>query len=486
MSQLTQLRLPLCALAASLALVGCSLTPHYERPAAPIPTQWAQPHLQPTNPEDADTSLDWRLFVTDAALREQIQIALDNNRDLRQTLLNIEAARAQYRIQRSDQIPGFNAQGNSTRQRLPGDLANADSARIQENHQVGIGLTEFELDLFGRMRSLSQAALEEYLATEEAARTAQISLVAEVIQAYLMRDGASRRHQLTQETLASRETSLQLVSHRRQAGTATALDYQEAVGLTEQARVALERTSRELQQAGNALTLLLGVSQADTLPPPRGSSVLLQQTLVAGAPSSLLIQRPDIRGAEHQLRARNASIGAARAAFFPRISLTGLFGSASADLSNLFSAGQRAWSFAPQLTLPIFDGGHNAANLDLAKVRKDQAVAHYEQTIQTAFREVSDALVATDTLKREEASQRALAESGQQALRLAEARYRAGVDDYLRYLDTQRSNFTYQTTLIEVETQRQIALVGLFKALGGGWDESARAPADDHSRPTAP
>jgi len=351
--------------------------------------------------------------------------------------------------------------------------------QVQGSWQAGLGLAAFELDLFGRVRNLSEAALGEYLATEEAARAARISLGAEVVQAYLSRDGALRRLQLAQRTLQSRESSLRLTVQRRQAGTATALDHQDAVGLAAQARADVERSERELRQAGNALLLLTGVEDlapylsaqsAGSAQSAKSSDVpLLLQDLSAGTPSELLIHRPDIQAAEHRLRARSADIGAARAAFFPRISLTGFLGSSSADLSDLFRPGQRAWSFTPQVTLPLFDGGRNRANLDLAVLRKDMAVAAYEQAIQTAFREVADALAATDTLRREEAARLALRDSSRESLRLAQARYQAGVDDHLRYLDAQRNAFANESAYIDTVTQRQLALAQLFRVLGGSW-----------------
>ncbi|MFD4836985.1 efflux transporter outer membrane subunit [Achromobacter sp. NPDC058515] len=470
--------LRLSALALSAALAGCSLAPTYERPASPVGDHWSQAAAGAASQPSTAASLDWQSFVTDDALRKLVELALENNRDLRQALLNIEAARAQYRIERADRVPGINAQGSGTRQRVPGDLSSTGSAGVQSSYQAGVGLTSFEIDLFGRVRSLSDAALQEYLATEATARGAQISLVAEVIQAYLARDSAQRRLLVTRQTLASREASLELIVKRRQAGTATALDYQEALGLTEQARAELERMDREVRQAGNALGLLVGISDLSPYLPQRlAEAPLLVQEIAAGAPSELLERRPDILAAEHQLQSRNASIGAARAAFFPSISLTGLYGSSSADLSGLFDSGQRAWSFMPQITLPIFAGGRNVANLDLAAVRKDIAVAQYEKTIQTAFKEVSDALAATDTLRREEASRRALAQSSQEAMRLSEARYRGGVDSHLRYLDAQRSAYTDQLAYIDVSTQRQAALAALFKALGGGWPAARPAQA---------
>ena len=266
---------------------------------------------------------------------------------------------------------------------------------------------------------------------------------------------------------------VELVSQRRAAGAATALDYQEAVGLAEQARAERESTERQLRQADNALVLLLGTPDAARLLPatPRDDLMVLQD-IAPGTSSELIERRPDILASEHRLKARNADIGAARAAFFPRISLTGSVGSSSAELSGLFDGGSRAWSFAPTLSLPIFAGGRNRANLDLAEVRQDAAVADYEGTIQTAFREVADALAATDTLRREEAARQALAGSSEAAMALAKARYEGGVDDYLRYLDAQRSTFSNQTTLIQISTERQIALVDLFRSLGGGWGQT--------------
>ncbi|MBB1652350.1 efflux transporter outer membrane subunit [Delftia sp. UME58] len=459
----------LCALAASLVLAGCSLAPVHQRPQAPIPTQWPQQDAAPVLSSSAAT-LDWNSFIADRQLRQLVDLAQAHNRDLRQTLLDVEAARALYQVQRADRLPGVGLQGGGTRQRLPGDMNATGQPQVQGNWQAGLGLAAFELDLFGRVRNLSEAALGEYLATEEAVRAARISLGAEVVQAYLSRDGALRRLQLAQRTLQSREASLRLTAQRRQAGTATALDHQDALGLAAQARADVERSERELLQAGNALLLLTGVDDlsAQLSAQPAQAPVLLQE-LSAGTPSELLVHRPDIQAAEHRLRARSADIGAARAAFFPRISLTGFLGSSSADLSDLFRPGQRAWSFTPQVTLLLFDGGRNRAHLDLAVLRKDRAVAAYELAIQTAFREVADALAATDTLRREEAARLALRDSSRESLRLAQARYQAGVDDSLRYLDAQRSAFANESAYVDTVTQRQLALAQLFRVLGGSW-----------------
>ncbi|WP_325170295.1 efflux transporter outer membrane subunit [Cupriavidus respiraculi] len=483
--------LPWPVLAAAALVAGCSLAPVYERPASPVPTQWAsgqasanEPHAGPVAPSAARV-LQWQQFIVDDELRRLVATAIGNNRGLRQAMLDIEAARALYRVQRAERVPAIQAEAGGSRQRLAEDLRQAGVAPVQQAVQATAALPAFELDLFGRVRNLSDAALREYLATEEAARGVRVSLIAEVVQAYLARDGARRRHLLTMQTLRAREASLRLIAQRRQAGTATALDFFEASALTDQARADLERTDREVRQASNALGLLVGVPDAvPTLPDAPRDDLLLVQRLAAGTPSDLLADRPDIRAAEQRLRARHADIGAARAAFFPSITLTGMFGSASDELSGLFGAGQAVWSFAPQLTLPIFSGGRNVANLDLAQARRDMAVAEYEKTIQTAFREVSDALAAGDTLRREEIARRAAAQTSEQTLRLSEARYRAGVDDHLRYLEAQRSHYAAQTALIEVAVQRQSALAALFRALGGGW--AADEPPMTGAMPAAP
>ncbi|WP_275547383.1 MULTISPECIES: efflux transporter outer membrane subunit [unclassified Pseudomonas] len=450
----------------AIALGGCSLAPTYERPEAPVAASWQEADANGASAQ----ALDWQTFIVDADLRRAVDTALNNNRSLRQALLDIEAARAQYRIQRADRLPSINANASGNRQRLPADQSQTGRSEVTSVYQVGLGLAEYEVDLFGRVRNLSEAALETYLATEQATRATQISLIAEVIQAYLTRDGALRRKALVEQTLDSRLASLELVSRRREAGTATALDYQEALGLAEQARAERESTERQLRQADNALVLLLGTPDAGgLLPSAPHDELMLLQDIAPGTSSELIERRPDILASEHRLKARNADIGAARAAFFPRISLTGSLGSSSTELSGLFEGGSRAWSFAPTLSLPIFAGGRNRANLDLAEVRQDAGVADYEGTIQTAFREVADALAATDTLRREEAARRALAESSRAAEALAEARYKGGVDDHLRYLDAQRSSFNDQNTLIRISTDRQLALADLFRALGGGW-----------------
>ncbi|AIN59068.1 efflux transporter outer membrane subunit [Pseudomonas soli] len=458
-----------CALPFALAvtLVGCSLAPTYQRPEAPVAAAWGD---TAGHHGKSVEQLDWQAFIVDPALRQLVTTALDNNRSLRQTLLDIEQARAQYRIQRADRVPGLNAGASGNRQHLPADLSNNGREGVSSSYQVGLSLPEYEVDLFGRVKSLSDAALEQYLATEEVGRAARIALIADVSQAYLTLDGAERRLTLTRQTLASREDSLALVGQRRAAGTATALDHQEALGLVEQSRAELEGIVREQRQAYNALALLLGSAEAaKAIPAERTQAPMVLQDIAPGAPSALIERRPDILAAEHRLRARNADIGAARAAFFPRISLTGSFGTSSAQMSGLFDGGSRSWTFMPQLSLPLFDAGRNKAGLSLAEARKDSAVAAYEGTIQSAFREVADALAATDTLRREEAARRALADTSRATVALAKARYEGGVDNHLRYLDAQRNGYVNEAAFIQASTQRQLALVDLFRALGGGW-----------------
>lgn len=451
----------------ALTLTGCSLAPTYQRPDASVAAGWAGAAGRTGRSVE---QLDWQAFIVDPVLRQLVDTALANNRSLRQSLLDIEQARAQYRIQRADQVPGLNASAAGNRQHLPSALSSDGREGVSSTYQVGLSLPEYEVDLFGRVKSLSDAALEQYLATEEVGRAARIALIAEVSQGYLTLDGAERRQALTRQTLASREDSLALVGQRRAAGTATALDHQEALGLVEQSRAELEVTVRQQRQAYNALVLLLGSGEvAKVIPAERPDEPMVLNDIAPGAPSALIERRPDILAAEHRLRARNADIGAARAAFFPRISLTGSFGAASAQMSGLFDGGSRSWSFMPQLSLPLFDAGRNRAGLSLAEARKDSAVAAYEGAVQVAFREVADALAATDTLRREETARRALADTSRATLALAKARYEGGVDSHLRYLDAQRNSYVNEAAFIEASTQRQLALVDLFRALGGGW-----------------
>ncbi|MFJ4443387.1 efflux transporter outer membrane subunit [Pseudomonas sp. NPDC089422] len=451
-----------------IALAGCSLAPDYQRTASPIADHWPQKIAAPA--PGLILHKGYQAFVRDPQLLKVVDAALSNNRSLRQTLLDIEAARAQYRIQRSDRLPGLNGGISANRAHVPADLSSTGQEGVSSTYQASLSLPEYEIDLFGRVKSLSDAALEQYLATEETAQSARIALIADTIQGYLNYESAQRQSILTRQTLVSRQASVDLVHQQLANGTATALDYQEARGLVEQARADLESNERSRRQARNALVLLIGTPDAASLLPEHPSEQShIVQDLAPGVPSELMIQRPDILASEHQLKARHADIGAARAAFFPRIALTGSFGTSSSQMSNLFDGGSRSWSFLPTLSLPIFDGGRNRANLDLAKVRRDVAVANYEQTVQTAFREVADALDSSDTLRREVLARSTLADTSSEALQLARARYQQGIDTHLRYLDAQRSDFTAQINLIQARNDQQLALVALYRSLGGAW-----------------
>lgn len=459
--------IPKLSLAAlSLALIGCSLAPEHERPEPLLMANWSAPAEEVAANQAA--MLGWSSFIQDEQLKQLVGLALDNNRSLRQTLLDIEAARAQYQITGSSRLPSISAQGQGSRQRLPADLSTTGSSTVQSSYQVGLGLTAFELDLFGRVASLSESALQEFLATEEAARGARIGLVAEVSRVYLNLRAGQQALDISRQTLANREESLDLVRLRRDTGSASDLEYQEAQSLLESARVEVERSTRSLALARNALELLVAAPLPAGLAQHAADGSTLFQEIVAGLPSQLLEQRPDILAAEYRLMARNADIGAARAAFFPSISLTGLYGSASSELSGLFESGSRTWQFVPQINLPIFTAGRNRANLNLAQIRRDQAVAEYELAVQTAFSEVSDALIGRETLVRQEQAQAALAASNARSVELSEMRYEGGIDSYAQYLDIQRRSFADQLALVEARRELELATVSLYAALGGG------------------
>lgn len=449
-----------------MTLGACSMAPTYQKPEAPIPNTWVN---EVHSSEGEGVVLGLAHVVADKTLLEMVNTAIKNNRDLRKAILNVEAARAQYGIQRAERLPTVGLQAGGSRQETPANLSQTGAATTASVYQAGFGVTAFELDLFGRVRNLSESALQEFLATEQNAHTVRVSLAAEVMQTYILRSSTLTRQEVTQNTLAAREASLKIMEHRRNAGAASAMDLEDARGLAEQARADQEQMQRELEQANNALRLLLGSSEISLKSSGKNVRTFALKDLGAGAPSELLRSRPDILAAENLLKARHADIGAARAAFFPRLSLTAFLGVSSPELSNLFRGSQRSWSFAPQLSLPIFDAGRNQANLDLATVRKDIAVAEYEGVIQTAFREVADALAANDTLRNEAKHRLALLESSQRTLTLSQARYQGGLDSSLKYLDAQRSVYANEIAFVNIAAQRQLAIVSLFKALGGRW-----------------
>jgi multidrug efflux system outer membrane protein len=467
--------------AAALSLSGCwTLAPDYQRPAAPVSTTW------PTGPSygateatvstPAAADIGWRDFFADEKLRKLIELALTNNRDLRVSILNIEAARAQYGVQRSALFPTIAAGAAESAARTPGDLSVTGRPSTAREYSANLGVSAFELDLFGRVRSLRDQALQQFLATDEARRAAQISLVSEIASAYLQLAADRERLNLAQETLKSQRASFDLTQRRYDLGAISGLDLRQARITVESARVDTAAYTTTVAQDENALTLLVGTPvPGDLLPDAPVQSVSAMRDIPPMLPSDVLQRRPDVLQAEHLLQAANANIGAARAAFFPSISLTGAFGTASARLGGLFDSGSRAWSFTPQISLPIFDGGLNRSNLDLANADRDITVAQYERAIQTAFREVADALAQRGTIDEQLDAQESLARATQQYFELSDQRFRRGADSYLTVLDAQRTNYSAQQNLITVRLSRQTNLVTLYRVLGGGWSESSAA-----------
>jgi multidrug efflux system outer membrane protein len=474
------------SLLCAVLLAGCSLEPDYLRPAPPVPQAWptgaayGAPAATGTMPADA---IGWQDFFLDPGLRQLVGIALAGNRDLRISTLNVAALEAQFRAQRGGLFPSFGATGSVEYAQIPADLAGGNATgRTQpvtsRTFGVGFGFTSYELDLFGRARSLTGAAFEQYLSQDETRRAAQISLVAQVATAYLAVITDRELLDLTRSTLTSQESSYRLTQATVSGGTATALTLRQAQTAVETARANLAQYTRQLAQDENALALLLGQPVPADLPTStRLSSSLILADLPAGLPSEVLVRRPDVVSAEHALRAANANIGAARAAFFPSITLTGSYGTAGASLSRLFQPGSGNWSFAPSINIPIFSGGTNQANLDYAKVEKSIEIATYEKTIQTAFSEVANALAARGTYTDQLQAQEALTGAYADSYRLSELRFRSGVDSYLTTLDSQRELYAAQQNLITLRQERLANLVTLYKTLGGGWKQDTGALA---------
>jgi multidrug efflux system outer membrane protein len=457
----------------AVILSGCSLIPDYQTPAQSVVNQYPQgPAYAPAEAaEVAAAEQGWRYFFRDPALEALIETALTNNRDLRVAALNVEAYQAQYRIQRADLFPAIGAQVTGTRQRTPGDLTYGGQTTTSGTYSAQVGTSSYELDLFGRVRSLTEQALQSYFATEEARRSTQISLVASVASAYTTWQADRELLKLTQDTLKAFEESLRLTSRSSEVGVSSALDLAQARTSVESAKASLARYQRQVAQDENALVVLLGTQMPADLPTPQPLDGDLLSEVPAGLPSDLLTRRPDILQAEFNLKAANANIGAARAAFFPTITLTAGAGSSSAELGNLFKGGQGSWSFTPTITLPIFYAGQLQANLDYARLQKDINVATYEKTIQTAFQEVSDGLTARKTYNDQLQAQHDFVAANQDYYRLAERRYRIGIDSNLTFLDAQRSLFSAQQTLITDRLSQLSAEITLYKALGGGWYE---------------
>ncbi len=480
-------------------LAACSLTPDYVRPDTPVAAGYPATAAQAGDHQTPATTVaetGWEDFFPDQRLQGLIKAALYHNRDLRTAAFRIEEARALYNIQSADQLPNLGGAVTGNRGRTPGSVSPTGTSVVGSNYQVGLNLAAFELDFFGRVRSLSDAALGQYLATEEARRAAHISVVAEVAKAYLAERAFTEQLELVQNSFNARQRSFELAKQRFDVGASSALDLRQNEVLVETARLVLLGLTRQRAQAENALTLLVGtpLNQLDLPPVTTLSKQTMVTELPAGLPSDLLIQRPDIRAAEYRLKSSNANIGAARAAFFPRISLTAGIGSASSSLSDLFESGSRTWSFMPQLVLPIFDAGRNRSNLSLAQARNHIAVADYEKTIQDAFREVADALAARATLDDEVRAQQAVATAQSQRLELADLRYKNGISSSLELLDAQRDLFAAQQNLVQTRLLRLTNGIDLYRSLGGGlYPQTIAGQADAASgdqgqavNPTAP
>lgn len=458
------------ALAAALLAVmsGCSLVPNYQQPAAPVAEQWSDTQTQPS----AAVLPDWREFFQDPMLQELIDTALVNNRDLRIAALNVDAFRAQYRIQRSARFPSLDAIGGANRQRIPGNMNPAgNDATINSQYSANLGITAWELDLFGRLGSLREQALETYFASEQAQRSTQLSLIASVATAWLALQADQEALQLVRNTLVTYEDSLRLIERSYDAGVASLLEVQQARTATNSARISLAQFERQSVQSRNALNLLLGgEAPVDTRTPIQLSSFKFAE-LPVGLPADLLQRRPDILQAEHELKAANANIGAARAAFFPSISLTTTAGSLSPDLSGLFDSGSGSWLFQPSINLPIFNAGRLRANLDYSEIQKDIHVARYEKSIQTAFQEVADGLIERITYKQQLAAHDELVKTSEEYYALADRRFNEGIDNQLTRLDAQRLLFNAQQQRISTQFAQLASEINLYKALGGGYSE---------------
>tara|TARA_R110000850_G_scaffold275936_1_gene416332 strand:- start:23822 stop:25372 length:1551 start_codon:yes stop_codon:yes gene_type:complete len=471
-------------------LTGCSLEPAYVRPKLGVEGLKLSESLDLVAVEeieagssslsDAMAETHWRVFLTDTTLRSLVETAIANNRDLRVAALNIERTQAQYRIRRSELLPNILADGVEQVQKYPsgvsaisGQSSGTGSGSVSRGFSAGLGLTAFELDLFGRIRSLEHAALEQYFSSIEAHRSVQISLIAEVANAYLALRSDQALLQLAADTLESRQSSHQLIQRSNEYGVSDDLDLSQAQQAIHTAEADVARYQRRIAQDRNALRLLVATSlpeQLDETAESEGKAML--EDLPAGLSSEVLTRRPDVLAAEHELIARNASIGAARAAFFPTISLTARYGTASRELGGLFESGSEAWTFAPRISLPIFAAGANKANLDVAKIDRDISVASYQKTVQTAFREVSDALAARGTLDAQLEAEESLVKAAQTSYELSKLRFDFGVDNYLVVLDSQRTYYGAQKDVISTRLARQQNLVTLYKALGGGWGEA--------------
>ena len=459
-----------------LALSGCaSMAPKYARPEAPVPSEWPNGQayrdsaVRPDGKAVADVT--WQEFFINEQLQKLISLTLQNNRDLRIAALNIERSRALHGIRRADLFPTVNAAGSAVEARTPGVLSSTGHAITTHQYSVNLGFSAYEFDLFGRVRSLKDAALEEFLSTEEARRSMQISLIAETASNYLTLAADRERLKIARDTFEAQKASFNLIRSRFEAGVSSELDLRQAQTSVDSARADIARFTGQVAQDENALSVVIGSPVPADLLPSGLSEITAVKEPGAGLPSDVLHRRPDIMQAEHLLKAANANIGAARAAFFPRISLTTSVGLSSDQLSGLFKGGTGTWMFAPQISLPIFDAGRNRANLKVTEVDRDIFLAQYEKAVQNAFREVADALAQRGTIGDQMDAQQSLTDATARSYFLSQARYEKGIASYLNVLDSQRSLYSAQQGLIAVRLSRLTNLVTLYKVLGGGSGE---------------
>ncbi|MBW1788929.1 MAG: efflux transporter outer membrane subunit [Deltaproteobacteria bacterium] len=454
-----------------LLLYGCTMAPKYTRPEAPVPDQWpkgtAYTETKSATGAPAVPELKWEDFFADKQLQKIIEMALNNNRDLRLAALNVERTRGLYGIQRAELFPAVDVVGAGGKQRRSSDLVSSGDPRTIEQYSINLGIASWEIDFFGRIRSLSEQALDEYLATEQARRSAQIALVSEVARVYLTLAADRENLKLAQSTLETQQASYGLIQRRFVIGLATELDLRQAQTRVDAARRDVPRFTQRVAQDQNALNLLAGSPVSEDLLPMDLSSVTPPREVSPGLSSEVLLSRPDIVGAEHRLKGAYAFIGAARAAFFPRISLTTSMGTASDELSGLFKSGSGTWNFAPQVVLPIFDARTWAA-LRVSKTDREIILTQYEKAVQTAFREVADALAVQGTIDQQVSAQQSLVNAVAETYRLSNKRYTMGIDSYLGVLDAQRSLYIQQQVLISLCLARLANQVRLYAVLGGG------------------
>jgi multidrug efflux system outer membrane protein len=459
------MQIKLLPLVIAVALSGCSLAPDYQRPDAPSTSGWSGVK----SGADKTVLPDWQSFMADSQLQSLVKLALANNKDLRKTLLEVASLRAQYRIQDAERYPTLNASGGNTRTRLS-DAYTGNGKSYSSTYTATVGFTSYELDLFGRVKNLSKQALETYLAQDQSRRSAVISLVAEVASAYITLLANQELLQLTQDTVKAYQETLKLVETRYRAGYSSALTLAQSKTALHSAQATLATYKLSVAQQYNTLRQLVGApirAHISRILPEEDGNMLTE--LKVGASSDLLLSRPDILSAEHSLKAANANIGAARAAFFPTISLTGAAGSQSSSLDKLFNSDSGMWTFAPNITVPIFDWGTNRASLDVAKINKQESVVSYQQAIETAFKEVSDALSGQQYYMEEWRAQKLNLEDNKQYYELAKIRYERGNDSYMDLLDAQRSLFSARESELSSHLNLLNSRVNLYKALGGGW-----------------